>query len=482
MKNKRLILPLLFVSLLASLLFPMNNVKAVGEKEKPQNISAKVNGNGTLIKAVTSSYDNNLYLSLRDLANALSGSNKQFDVSVGGSEVNIVTGRGYGARGGENEPFDEEQTAPEFYFRSNLNMNKITVDDREIKRYTHIIQTASGVNDCFMSATEVGLTLDINMSFTGDTLEIDTGEDFSVNLSELMEGEYFTPVRSFVLGDATTGEVIYEMDGDENVFIASTSKLMTYLCVMDAISNGEIGEYDEVPIKEGALRLSNGDDAVINFEEGQVSNVPELIRAMLLASSNESAMALAEYVSGSEAEFAERMNKKAHSIGMSEATEFFNASGLPTYTKDLMSAKRQNKSTAEDMFKLVRHILSVYPQILDVTSLKYADVPTLGTTVKNTNHLLYNVPDAVGLKTGTTGGALCCLVGAKEVSVGDGEHILVSLVFGADDNAIRTVTSEVLLKYGTDWLQDKRNTAKEGEKGIPTGAEELIQLILKKQN
>ena len=137
--------------------------------------------------------------------------------------------------------------------------------------------------------------------------------------------------------------------------------------------------------------------------------VRELIIAMLLPSSNESAYAMAEYVSGTEEAFVERMKDKLDEIGVYDA-ELYNSHGLPVYEDNAYSSKNQNRMSAEDMFRVVCHIFGNYPEITDITSMKNYKLEYAGDTVKNTNGLLKNMKEVTGLKTGTTTKAGACLV------------------------------------------------------------------------
>ena len=477
MKKKTLLSFILALTVAVGAIGTPLSVMAAGEKESPENMPLHVNGKTYICKTLNVTYDNNAYVSIRDIAYALSGSDKQFDVSVG-NEVRIETGVPYVGRGCENTSFDEEVMEPDFNYKFNLKTTPMFIDNREIKRYILVGSVFDGVYDCFISVPDLAITLDCDMKIENDELYIETGKEFKVDPEALMDDEFFMATKSCLLGDVTTGKIIYEYDGDETVLIASTSKLMTYLLVMDAVSEGKIGMNDEVIISREVSKLSYGEDGVIELEEGLETNVPELLKGMLLASSNECAKALAEHVAGSEEAFVKMMNDKAKSLGLSESTRFYNSNGLPTYTDEAVASKRQNRSTAEDMYKLVKYILAVYPQVTDITSLKEASLPSMEFVAKNTNPLLYNVDGAVGLKTGTTNGAMCCLITAKKVDCSDGEHMLVSLVFGSESYVIRGLTSELLLDYGTDYLRDNvTETSKDST--VPTNAEDLVKNVIK---
>ena len=150
------------------------------------------------------------------------------------------------------------------------------------------------------------------------------------------------------------------------------------------------------------------------------------------------------------------MKKKARAIGLSKQALFFNCHGLPLYTDDLPASGIQNRMSAMDMFKLVRHILKTCPKVTEITSLKRAELAGLHYTAENTNPLLYNVPGVVGLKTGTTDMARCCLAAVREVPDQSGRiHHITAILFGGEDETVRTTLSEELIRYGTQRLLEK---------------------------
>ena len=166
----------------------------------------------------------------------------------------------------------------------------------------------------------------------------------------------------------------------------------------------------------------------------------------LLPSSNECALSLAEVVAGSEETFVRQMNEKAQELGLSQAV-FFNSHGLPSYTEDPVPAKRQNRMSAEDMFRLVSYILRVYPQITDYTSLQEATLESIDLEVRNSNPLLRNMPEVTGLKTGTTNKAGACLVTSLTAGDGAAAHDLVVVVLGTEDSVERGRVSGLLARY-----------------------------------
>ena len=173
------------------------------------------------------------------------------------------------------------------------------------------------------------------------------------------------------------------------------------------------------------------------------------------------------------------MNCKARALGLSDGAVFYNCHGLPVYTDNLPATKIQNRMSALDMFTLVRHILRTYPDITRITSLKSVTLETLGITASNSNPMVYNLPGAVGLKTGTTNMSGACLVSAVQAPDAQGQtHTVVAVEFGAEDSGARTTLSEELLRYGMQRLRE--GDVQEAESpAMPETAEEFVQAVLR---
>jgi len=296
-----------------------------------------------------------------------------------------------------------------------------------------------------MSLLDVQLMLDLNFEYENGIYSVDTKQHFRADLEALDAQGYFDYLHGVVLGDATTGEIIFSSNADQVTSIASTTKLMTYLVVMRLIEMGKISMDDMVTISHDASRLSLSDDAVIYLYEGSQTTVEELINAMLIQSSNESALALAEYAGGSQENFVQMMNDMAFRLGM-ESAVFYNPHGLPEYYEGKVTTMVENRMSANDMFRLATAVVRKYPQIEEITTQKSVWLDYLWVNVSSTNSLLNNMPDLIGLKTGTTDAAGKCLVSARRVNIDGSEHILAAVVFGAEFNADRVEMSELLLK------------------------------------
>ena len=433
-------------------------------------------GRAYTVKILDYSYGNNTYFSLRDIAMVMKDTDKEFSLAVTKYAIALNPGTEYEPVGGENDFWDSTEN-PDI----SLRRNEFKVNGQNTFYYTLIMMMPSGYYDCFMMAADLAMILDMDITVSEDgVFQIHTREPFSVSPAFLEQAGYFYGVNSVLAGDATTGEIYYEYQADTAYPIASTTKLMTCLLVMDALSAGQITLEDQVVVSDAAYALSVSNDGFIALEAGETVTVQDLLLGALLPSSNESALCLAETVAGSEEAFAQMMNQKAKELGLSQAI-FFNSNGLPIYTKDPVPAKRQNRMSAEDMFRLVSYLLKVYPQVTDITSLKSASLESLGIVVNNTNPLLHNMSGVTGLKTGTTNKAGACLVTSLTADDGNMEHDLVVIVLGTEDSIERGRVSGLLAKYALDVFYSGANETgiNDQTQNMPIHAEAVVDCILR---
>ena len=435
------------------------------------------------VKILDCDYVGNAYLSLRDIAMVLNGTEKGFSLDIAKASVSLNLGQGYVPVGTENVPWGEEEI-PE----ASVRRNEFTVNGEKTVYYTLILPLPSGSYDCFMMAADVAMILDVNLEVSpAGVLQIYTSEPFQVSPEALEQAGYFYGVNSVLAGDATTGEIYYGYQAEVSYPIASTSKLMTCLLTMEAISAGQLSPGQLVTISEGAQMLAESGDGVIPLKAGEQITVEELLLGALLPSSNECAFCLAETVAGSEEAFVERMNQKALELGLSQAV-FYNSHGLPAYTQDAIPSKRQNRMSAEDMFRMVSYLLRVYPQITDITSQKSAVIESLGLEVKNSNPLLHNMAAVTGLKTGTTNKAGACLVTSLRGENGAMEHDLVVVLLGAENSIERGRVAGLLAAYALQTFRTGAEETRDPEAGgaagqpplnLPTHGEAAVDWILK---
>lgn len=270
---------------------------------------------------------------------------------------------------------------------------------------------------------------------------------------------YFDDLHAYAVGNPETGEIYFANKSTEKFPIASISKLMTYLLVMEAMDSGEISRNGKVTISKEAedVTYSYG---MIWLKEGMKVPIKDLIQAMLIPSSNESAVALACHVSGSQEQFAKLMNKRAKELGLN-STHFYTASGLPTnlddddedeYILPSKYLKTENHSSAEDLFKLASFIMKKYPQITKITSKKDITLEQFSFHADSTNTLLKEDNSINGLKTGSTPGAGRCIIITKNVKTDfkrardTGKTMVVLL--GANSVSERNQKAKALLNLG----------------------------------
>lgn len=399
-------------------------------------------GGACTVKTLDYAYAYNTYFSLRDIAMLLKDTEKAFSLKITESAVSLFPGEDYMPVGVENEPWEEDGN-PNIALRR----NEFKIGEETVLYYTMINKLPSGDYDCFMMAADLAMILDMGVSVPAEgVLQLHTQESFGISPALLEESGYFDGVNGVLAGDATTGEIYYQYQSDTPYPIASTSKLMTCLLTMEAIAAGQIAFDDSVTISEAVQTLASSSDGVVPLKAGEQISVEELLVGTLLPSSNECALCLAETIAGSEEAFVDMMNQKAQELGLSQ-TVFYNCNGLPVYTEEAIPAKRQNRMNAEDMFRMVSYLLKVYPQVTDITDLEEATLESLQMEVRNSNPLLYNLPEVTGLKTGTTNKAGACLVTSLTAGEGEETHDLVVVVFGTEDSIERGRVSGLLARY-----------------------------------
>lgn len=245
--------------------------------------------------------------------------------------------------------------------------------------------------------------------------------------------------KSAILMEQTTGKILFEYNSDERLSPASVTKIMTLLLIYESVENGKIKWEDMVTVSEYASSMGGSQ---IFLEPMEQQTVKDLTKSIAIASANDAAVAMAEHIAGTEAEFVKMMNKKAAELGMKNSN-FENACGLDKDTVNhYMSSKDIAIASRELMFK--------YPEIKEFTT-KWQDTITHKTKkgetefgLTNTNKLLKWYDGATGLKTGSTGKALYCLSGTAEKN----GLSLIAVVMGAPDPKVRFQEVMKLFDYG----------------------------------
>ena len=239
------------------------------------------------------------------------------------------------------------------------------------------------------------------------------------------------PCRAACLIDQQTGTILYEKNADQQMPIASITKVMTLLLTFEAVHDGRIAMDTLVPVSEHAYHMGGSQ---IWLEPGEQFTLDEMIKAICVSSANDAAVAVAELVGGSEPGFVQMMNARAAELGMVNTT-FHNACGLDT---------EGHLSTAHDVAIMSREILNTCPEVLHYTGIWTDTLRGGATQLVNTNKLLHRYNGITGLKTGTTGGAGVCISAS---AARDGLRLGAGIL-GAPSSKDRFEAAAALLDYG----------------------------------
>lgn len=236
--------------------------------------------------------------------------------------------------------------------------------------------------------------------------------------------------KSAILMEVNTGEILYEMNADEQLPPASITKIMSLLLVMEAIDRKELSVEDVVTASEHACSMGGSQ---IWLEPGETMTVDDLLKAAVIASANDATVALGEQIAGSEEGFVAMMNARAAELGMT-ATNFANATGLDA-EGHISSAHDVAIMSAE----LIKHDLIKNYSTVWMDTLRDGE-----SELVNTNKLVRFYEGTTGLKTGTTSGAGYCLSATAE----RGGLELVAVIMSGDTSQDRFNGAKKLLDYG----------------------------------
>ena len=243
--------------------------------------------------------------------------------------------------------------------------------------------------------------------------------------------DFDVPCAAAVLIDEDSGTVLYEKNADERRPVASITKVMTLLLTFEALQTGKISLTDIVPVSEHAYHMGGSQ---IWLEPGEQLTLQEMLKAICISSANDAAVAVAEFVAGSEPAFVDAMNARAAALGMT-ATHFANACGLD---------EEGHLSSARDVAVMSREMLLHHPEVREYCTVWMDTLRGGKTQLVNTNKLLKSYPGITGLKTGTTGKAGVCITASAER---DGLR-LIAVVLGASSGKERFEAAKTLLDYG----------------------------------
>lgn len=279
--------------------------------------------------------------------------------------------------------------------------------------------------------------------------------------------------RSAILMEASTGKILAEQNADEALPPASVTKVMTLLLIYDSVASGKINWNDSVTISEHAASMGGSQ---IFLEPNETQTVADLTKSIAIASANDAAVAMAEYIGGSEEAFVELMNNKAKELAMTTA-HFENACGLDS---------PNHKLSAKDIAIMSRELITKYPDVHKYTT-TWQDTITHNTAkgssefgLTNTNKLIKSYSYATGLKTGSTSEAKFCLSATAKKD----NMELIAVVMAAPDPKTRFNEAKKLLEYGFSNYAIKKGKAVGeivGKTKVSKGVEDEVEGYVEKE-
>ena len=247
------------------------------------------------------------------------------------------------------------------------------------------------------------------------------------------EGELAQNARSAILVDVDTGTIIFEKNSNEKVAVASLTKMMSQLLILENVESGKLKWDGIVKVSSNAAGYGG---TQIYLQPGEEMSVRDLMKGISMASANDATVALAERIAGSEDNFVKMMMEHAKKLGLKN-TNFVNPTGLD---------EDNHYSTAYDLSLIARELMK-HEQIFEFSSL-YEDYLRVDTPNKfwlvNTNKLVRFYEGADGLKTGFTDNAKYCMA----VTAKRGNMRLLAIILGEDVSKVRNQETVSLLDYG----------------------------------
>lgn len=237
--------------------------------------------------------------------------------------------------------------------------------------------------------------------------------------------------ESAILIEENTGEILFEKNSHQKLHPASITKIMTILLIMENLKDNTISLNDTVPCSKNASSMGGSQ---IWLSTNETLTVEEMLKAICVVSANDCAVAMAEYISGSEEAFVILMNEKAKALGMNDTT-FKNCHGID---------EDGHMSSSYDISIMSRELLKNHPEIKKYTSIWMDSLRNGSSQLVNTNKLIRTYEGATGLKTGSTSLALYNL----SASATRDNLSLISVVLKAPTTELRFKEAKLLLDYG----------------------------------
>lgn len=285
--------------------------------------------------------------------------------------------------------------------------------------------------------------------------------------------------RAGLLMEPYSGKIIYEKNSHEKFAPASVTKIMTMLLTMEGVDSGKIKLTDKVVVSENAKKMGGNGSSSMLLDTGEIRTVEELLKGVAIASGNDAAVALAEYISGNEAAFVKKMNERAQELGMKDTT-FKNCHGL---------SAEGHLTSAYDIALMSRELLK-HERILKYTG-TYMETISEGRKqpigLVNHNKLVRFYKGCDGLKTGFTNEAKYCI---SATATRDNIRML-SVIMGAPTYKVRNRDASILMNYGFSKFEAKKvlikhddvekvSLNKKGDKFIVAKAGEDLNVVLER--
>lgn len=255
-------------------------------------------------------------------------------------------------------------------------------------------------------------------------------QSFALASARVDEIPFDIHAKSALLLDATTGKILFSKNPDEKLPVASVTKVMTILLLIEALDKGQLTKTDTVKISEHASGMGGSQ---VYLAPNETFPIDELMKAIVIASANDASVAMAEKLCGSEELFVEKMNERAKQLGM-QNTNFLNCTGLPI---------ANNYSSASDIAIMSRELLK-HPTFFSWSTIWLDHIRNGKTLLTNTNRLVRFYDGADGIKTGSTNEALFCLSATAK----RGNLRLISIIIAAPTSKVRFAEAQKMMDYG----------------------------------
>ncbi len=258
----------------------------------------------------------------------------------------------------------------------------------------------------------------------------DNASQTAENTSQSAENPLNLTAKSAVLMNGETGQIVYSLNSQTQLPEASITKVMTMLLIFEAYDAGKIKMDEMVTCSEYAASMGGSQ---IWLEPGEQMTVDELIKAAFVGSANDACVALGEHLAGSNEAFVSMMNQRAEELGMIN-TFYVNCTGLDA---------PGHVTSAQDIAIVSAELLK-HEDVLKYTTIWMDTLRNGELQLSNTNKLLKQYSGTIGLKTGTTSQAGCCISAAAKRD----NMTMIAVVLGCPDSKNRFGDAKKLLDYG----------------------------------